>query len=169
MHQPGRFYPKRIADEQMGRIVEAIQLHDVWLDAVLSRINLQEETRWVNERRIRITERLKRLGRAYIDGLISEGDYSRERQYLEMELEILVVSGAEAAEETGRLVEHLPDLWREADLSERHKLLLTMSDGVYVDARESHSIVMIRPKALLGVSGFGQFWVREIGVKKLLV
>ena len=67
--------------------------------------------------------------------------------YLEMELEILVVPGAEAAEEAGRLVEHLPELWREADLAERHGLLLTMLDGVYVDARESRSIVMIRPKA----------------------
>ena len=64
-----------------------------------------------------------------------------------MELEILVVPGAEAAEEAGRLVEHLHDLWREADLTERHRLLLTMLDAVYVDARESHSIVMIRPKA----------------------
>ena len=45
--------------------------------------------------------------------MVSEGDYSREKQYLEMELEILVVPGAEAAEEAGRLVEHLPDLWKE--------------------------------------------------------
>ena len=64
-----------------------------------------------------------------------------------MELEILVVPGAEAAEEAGRPVEHLHDLWREADLTERHRLQLPMLDVWYVDARESHSIVMIRPKA----------------------
>ena len=40
-----------------------------------------------------------------MDGMVSEGNYSREKQYLEMELEILVVHGAEAAEEAGRLVE----------------------------------------------------------------
>jgi hypothetical protein len=41
-------------------------------------------------------------------------------------------------------VEHLPDLWREADLSERHRLLLTRLDEVYMDARESG---MIRAEA----------------------
>ena len=136
-----------VADEQMGRIVDAIQLPDAWLDAVLSRINLQDETKRVSEKRVQVTERLKRLGRAYVDGMVSEGDYSREKQYMEMELEILVVPGAEAAEEAGRLVEQLPELWRDADLTERHKLLLTMLDGVYVDTRELRSIVMIRPKA----------------------
>ena len=96
---------------------------------------------------MQVSEKLKRLGRAYVDGLISEGDYSRDKQYMEMELEILVVPAAEAAEEAGSLVQQLPKLWRDADLAERHRLLLTMLDGVYVDAREMHSIVMIRPKA----------------------
>jgi hypothetical protein len=36
-------------------------------------------------------------------------------------------------------------MWREADITERHRLLLT---GVYVDARKLHSIVMIRPEAV---------------------
>ena len=44
-------------------------------------------------------------------------------------------------------MEYLPDLWRAAGLSERHRLLLTMLGGVYVDGRDLHSIVMIRPKA----------------------
>jgi hypothetical protein len=136
-----------IADDQIGRIIKAIRLPDAWLDSVLNKINLQDEAKWVEENRKKVTEKLKRLGRAYVDGMVADEDYSSEKQYLEMELELLVVPGAEAAEEAGRLVEHLPNLWREADLTERHRLLLTMLDGVYVDARESHSIVMIRPKA----------------------
>jgi len=143
----GGSIPGHKADEQMGRILEAIQLPDAWLDAELSKINLQDEAKRVGERRMQVAERLKRLGRAYVDGMVNEEDYSREKQYLKMELEILVVPGAEAAEKAGRLVEHLPELWREADLTERHRLLVTMLDGVYVDARETHSIVMIRPKA----------------------
>ena len=42
--------------------------------------------------------------------MVGEGDYSRGKQFLEMELEILVVPGTEAVEEAGRLVEHLPEL-----------------------------------------------------------
>ena len=76
--------------------------------------------------------------------MVGEGNYSRGKQFLEMELEILVVPGTEAVEEAGRLVEHLPEL---ANVAKLHRLLLTMLGGVYVDARDLHSIVMIRPKA----------------------
>ena len=49
--------------------------------------------------------------------------------------------------EAGRLVQRLPELWAAADLSERRRLLLTVLDAVYVDAREARAVVSIRPKA----------------------
>ena len=54
----------------MGRIVEAIQLPGAWLDAVLGKINLRDVAKRVEEKRIQVTDRLKRLGRAYIDGMV---------------------------------------------------------------------------------------------------
>ena len=54
---------------------------------------------------------------------------------------------ADAAQEAGRLVEQLPDLWSAANQQERRKLLLTMLDAVYVDARDEKRIVAIKPKA----------------------
>ena len=33
--------------------------------------------------------------------------------------------------EAGKLLENLPDLWEEADLAERRKLLMAMLDAVY--------------------------------------
>ena len=44
------------------------------------------------------------------------------------------------------LLENLPDLWEEADLTERRKLLMAMLDAVYVDTVEEKSVVAIRPK-----------------------
>ena len=41
----------------------------------------------------------------------------------------------------------LPELWAAADLTERRRLLLTVLDAVYVDAREARAVVSIRPKA----------------------
>jgi hypothetical protein len=136
-----------IADEQVGRILEAIQLPDAWLDAVLSKISIQDESKLMDVNRKLVNEKLKRLGRAYVDGLISGSDYTRDKHNLEMELVMLVVPGVDAAEEAGRLVQHLPDLWKEANASERHRLLVTMLDAVYVDTRDSRSVVMILPKA----------------------
>ena len=40
----------------------------------------------------------------------------------------------------------MPELWAAADLSERRRLLLTVLDAVYVDAREARAVVSIRPK-----------------------
>ena len=61
-------------------------------------------------------------------------------------LVIPVVLGVAAAMEAGKLLENLPDLWEEADLTERRKLLMAMLDAVYVDTVDEKSVVAIRPK-----------------------
>jgi hypothetical protein len=63
-----------------------------------------------------------------------------------MELESLVVPAANAAEEAGNLIINLKNLWAEANMEEQRKLLLTMLDAIYIDARQTKSIVAIRPK-----------------------
>ena len=40
----------------------------------------------------------------------------------------------------------MPELWATANLEERRKLLLTMMDAVYVDAKEERRIVAIGPR-----------------------
>ena len=61
--------------------------------------------------------------------------------------------------ESGKLLENIPDLWEEADLTERRKLLMAMLDAVYVDTVEEKSVVAIRPKPafrpIFRVSGVG--------------
>ena len=63
-----------------------------------------------------------------------------------MKLESLVIPKADAAEEAGRLILNLPRLWDNANVEERRKLLLTMLDAVYVDARQTKSIIAVKPK-----------------------
>lgn len=63
-----------------------------------------------------------------------------------MELDSLVVLQASTAEEAGRLLGQPPELWAGATLEERRKLLLTMLDAVYVDAKAEKNIVAIKPK-----------------------
>ena len=41
--------------------------------------------------------------------------------------------------------------------------------GIKVEAAGDTCVITSPFLDMLGVSGFGQFWVREIGVKKLLV
>jgi len=63
-----------------------------------------------------------------------------------MELESLVVPEADASEEAGNLVQRLPELWLGANLQERHKLLVSMLEAVYVDHKDAKAVVAIQPK-----------------------
>ncbi len=63
------------------------------------------------------------------------------KRLLEMELESLVVPGANAAEEAGKLLINLPKLWEQANPEEQRRLLLTMLDAVYVDTKKTKSIL----------------------------
>ena len=53
---------------------------------------------------------------------------------------------ADAAVTAGKLVEDLPGLWDNADLTERRRILMTMLDAVYVDTVEERRVVAIRPR-----------------------
>ena len=142
----GRSIPCDLPDDQIGHIVSAIVLPDAWMDRVLARIHLADEVKRVEQERKETEQRLKRLAQVYLDNLVSNEEYRRQKRLLEERLASLVVPGVDAAKEAGKLLEDLPSLWDEANLSERRQLLLTMLDAVYVDTVEEKSIVAIRPK-----------------------
>ena len=135
-----------IPDEQIGRIISAIELGSAWQEQILAIISVQDEVERVQEERTKVQDKLKRLGKAFVDGVYDEADYQRQRRLLELSLESLVVPEAEAAEDAGNLIQQLPELWEGATLSERRQLLLTMLDGVYMDARDEKAIVALKPK-----------------------
>jgi hypothetical protein len=136
-----------VADEQIGKLVEAIELGPKWEEEVLSIISTKDEVESIAERRRKVHERLRRLGRAYVDGVYDDDEYRRQKRKLEMELESLIAPEADAASEAGRLIARLPELWSGANEGERRKLLLSMLDAVYMDAKDEKRIVAIKPKA----------------------
>ena len=75
-----------------------------------------------------------------------EQSYRRQKRVLDDKLQSLVVPDADVAAEAGKLLEHLPELWGQADLAERRRILLTMPDAVYVDTVDERRIVAIRPR-----------------------
>jgi len=142
----GGSIPCHVADEQLGKIIMAIELGPQWLEEVLAIISIKDEIERVKAERQQVQEKLRRMTKVYIDGLFPDEEYRRQKRLLEMELESLVVPEASAAEEAGKLIERLAMLWKGANLEERRKLLLTMLDAVYVDAKKTKSIVTIKPK-----------------------
>jgi len=116
------------------------------MDRVLAKLQLQEEASRIQKERQALEGRLRRLGRTFVDGLISEDDYQREKRALEERMTSLVSPDQDAAAQAGKLLEDLPELWKKATISEQRRLLLTMVDAVYVDAREEKRIVAMKPK-----------------------
>ena len=80
-----------VPDEQMGRIVGAIVLPKAWMERVLAQVHLEDEVERVKQERTQAEQRLRRLGRAYVDGMYNEDDYRREKRLLEDKLAGLVV------------------------------------------------------------------------------
>ena len=142
----GGSIPCHVADEQIGRVVEAIELGPKWLEEILAIVSLKDEVERVKAERARVQEKLRRMTKAYMDNLFPDAEYHRQKRLLEMELESQVLPQVNAAEEAGKLVLDVPRLWAEANLEERRRLLLTMLDAVYVDAKEEKRIVAIKPK-----------------------
>ncbi len=76
---------------------------------------------------------------------------------MEWELESLLIPEVDAAREAGRLLADIPRLWNAANIKERHQLLATVLDAVYIDMKNSKSIVSVKAKpvfhAVLGATG----------------
>ena len=81
------------------------------MDRVLARIHLADEVERIQQERQLTGQRLKRLGKAYVDGLYPDDDYRREKRVLEEKLATLVVPGIDSAKEAGKLLENLPAIW----------------------------------------------------------
>jgi chromosome segregation ATPase len=142
----GGSIPCKVADDQVGKLIEAIELGPRWLEEVLAIISLKDAVETVKKKRQSVQEHLRRLAKTYNDLLVSDEEYERQKKILETELRSLVVPAANAAEEAGKLILNLKELWSDANLEERWKLLLSMLDAVYFDTKKTKSIVAIRPK-----------------------
>ncbi len=112
----------------------------------MAQIQLADEVKRVERERKRVEERIRRLREVYLEGDLPRDHYTDRKRNLENQLASLVIPDVDAAREAGKLLQQLPTIWEEADLSERRKLLTAMLEAVYVDTVEERTIVALRPK-----------------------
>ena len=136
-----------VIDEQMDAVIRSLTLESSWRERIMAKMAVfSERDRIVKQRKV-ITEKLRRLGKAYVDGLVGEGEYGVQRMLLNDALNGLVVPESDATIKAGEMLENLGFIWERATLEEKHRLLRTMLEAVYVDLAASRSIVGIQPKA----------------------
>ena len=84
-----------VIDSQVSSLIGAIELGPQWLEEVLAIISLKDEVERVKKQRQATLEKLRRMAKAYIDGVFPDDEYYRQKKLLEMELESLVVPKSE--------------------------------------------------------------------------
>jgi len=135
-----------ILDEQIDSIIGSLVLEPSWRDRIIAKVsNLSEHERILKQRK-QTKDRLRRLGKAYVDGIMDDSEYNMQRKLLQDTLDSLVIPEAEAAINAGELLESLGLIWEKATLEEKHRLLAGMLEAVYVDLAVSRSVVGIQPK-----------------------
>ena len=61
-----------VIDEQISKLIGAIELGPQWLEEVLSIISLKDEVEQVKKKRQAVLEKLRRMAKAYIDGVLDK-------------------------------------------------------------------------------------------------
>jgi site-specific DNA recombinase len=142
----GRTISCRAIDSQMETIIKSLTLDPAWRQRIIEKIAGLSEKESILRQRRQAEEKLRRLGRSYIDGVIDDGEYNVQRRLLQDVLDSLVIPGEDAAVRAGEFLESLGMIWEKAILEEKHKLLAGMLDAVYVDLEASRTIVGLQPK-----------------------
>ena len=155
--------PCQIPDEQVGKIMGAIVLPEAWMDRVLAKVHLADEVKRVEQERRETEQRLRRLAQVYLDNLVSNEEYRRQKRQLEDLLASLVVPGVDAALEAGKLLEDLPKLWQEANLGERRRLLVLYAGCGLRRHGGGEGRCCLDPKASLHASVRGRDHTARVG------
>ena len=136
----------RVIDSQMDDIINSLVLLPSWRERIIDKLSTVSERESILKQRKQTEDKLRRLARAYIDGLIDDGDYNVQRKLLQDALISLVLPETDAALNAGEFLESLGLVWGKATLEEKYKLLTCMLEAVYVDLAASRSIVGIQPR-----------------------
>ena len=132
----------RVVDEQIGVILQAVELRPDWQKRMAKLAVTNREG--PDPKKLR--EKRKRIGTIYADGVINRAEYKARLAEIDRELNLTSVLDLPTLEEAARLFENIPQLWMEATPEERRKLISPFIERVYVDM-ESRLIGAISPVA----------------------
>ena len=142
----GKMVRTEVLDEQVVKIVESIKVDPSWERHMAGIIDTLDRRAQAESEHRNLEQKLRRLGKAYADGVLEEDEYEFQQRVLKVQLDSLVVPEERATLQAGHLLENLPLLWEKANLEERRTILGGFLECVYVDLKDPATIVGIKPK-----------------------
>ena len=80
-----------IIEEEVGIILRNLRLPEDWQDVIRKAVMSESERQQMLDRRRYLEGKLRRLGMAFVDGIVGRPDYIRERDAAQAELATLVI------------------------------------------------------------------------------
>jgi DNA invertase Pin-like site-specific DNA recombinase len=133
-------------EDQVFAFLTHIRLPKDWQAEIERLVQNMDTVRQIENRRAQIDEELRRVGRAYADGVYTEDEYDQRRIKLIAEKDSLVVPDGARVIEIGLRLESLDFFLQEATDDEKYQILHLLFDYLYFDFEKS-KIVRFKPKA----------------------
>ena len=90
-----------VIDTQIEDIVKCLVLEPSWGERIISKLSTLSEHERLLKQRKQTNERLRRLAKAYMDGVVDDGEYDVQRKLLQDILDSLVIPETDAALNAG--------------------------------------------------------------------
>ncbi len=134
-----------VMDNATEKLIQSLTLPESWQIRVLDILSSDMQRTDIEHSRALLKERLRRLSKAYIDGLVTDKEYEIQKQEIQIGLDRLVSPQETETITAGNYITDLAAIWQEADTAERWTILSRMLDAVYCDV-EQKTLVGIKPK-----------------------
>ncbi len=132
---------------QMELYLQAIQIPSNWRNQMSNLLAGNATGAVLQKRRDELRTRLRRLNQQFENGLIVEADlatYEKSAKQLAYEINNITIPSAQRTLEKGEQFATLIAGWDIADLAQRHLILHTLFEAVYIDT-DNHRIVSVKP------------------------
>lgn len=122
-----------VAEEQIGRIIQAFQLPDGWKKEIQSALDAGNERKQIEDRIQKLKEKQERLSELYMDQMITKAEYQKRRDRLRAEQDELILPSPEKVFESGEQIESFKQVWELADMSEQKEMCRILFDEIVLD------------------------------------
>jgi len=136
----------KIAEGQVFDFLSNLRLPNYWQNQIRQQAEDMDIVRKIESRKAKIDDDLHRLGRAYIDRVLTESEYENRRTKLLNEKASLVVPDGAKIIEIGLRLESLQEFLEYATEDEKYQILHILFDFINYDFKLAR-IVSFKPKA----------------------
>ena len=159
----------RVADEQIGRVMQAFQFPDDWQETIEKISTGEEERQKVLVERKRLEDRMRRVVEMYEDGALNRVEYEKRRQAIAREMETLVLPDNDNQQMHGVQVETFRDIWPYAKAEEKREICRLLIQSADIDLKEKRIVRLTPNKEFLWFFKHNHFLIEQPNRSDFLV